>query len=55
MHVSIGVCRSRRNFSDLSPEVVGVPLRSVVALIFKRNNRGEHFALCAAQRGPAHH
>lgn len=34
VYVSIGLCCDC-NFSDLSPEVVGMPLRSVVALIFK--------------------
>ena len=53
MNISISLYWS--NFSDLSPEVMGVTLYSVVAMIFKRNNRGKQLALRAAQRGLAHH
>jgi len=47
--VGIRVCRVRNLVSDLFPEVVGVRLRSVVAVLLARRHGGEHLALGPGQ------
>ena len=53
--VGIRVCLVRNLVSDLFPEVVGVRLRSVVALLLARRHGGEHLALGPGQRGLGEH